>query len=335
MTSNSRWVKAVVIVLVTATLAACAETRIPVAGPTNTPTATTPALIPATPGRSTNSRDFLIQSRDEQRRYRTHVPLAAPPGPRPLLVLLHAGGSSPQTMEFTIGMDSVADRLGIFVAYPEALGGYWNNQRAASVRRSGGRDDRTFVRDVVRDVQRRSSIDSSRIFVGGHADGAIMAALVAAKYPETFSGLAMVSGQLLARPALKPSATTPVLIIHGTRDPLFPYAGTEVAKTGPLLSVDDTVRVFLGALKVKAKGVTTARPDRDPRDGTRVSRTTWGPPSGDPLVTLYRVQNGGSPWPGGLVQTRSSVTRGRTSRDLDASAVIGHFVLDTRRDKAS
>ncbi len=317
-------------VAVLASAAGCSSDPIPVSLPVTATTTRPPALTPATPGRSTNSRDMLLESGGDQRRYRMHVPLAAPPGPRPLLVLLHAGGASPQSMEFTIGMDSVADRLGIYIAYPEALSGYWNNGRAASVRRSGGRDDSLLVRDVVKDIRRHASIDAERVFVGGHADGAVMAAVVAAKYPTAFTGLAMVSGQLLTTPTLHPSATTPLLLVHGTRDPLFPREGLTDPVTGSLLSVDGTLEVYRAALKVGGPGVRSQRPDRDPRDGTRVTRTTWGDQR-SPRVTLYTLDGGGSPRPGGTVQPWSSVTRGRTSRDLDASSIIGHFVLDTRR----
>lgn len=323
-----------VLIAVAAALTACSQRQIPVAVPPTSASATAPVVLPATPGRSTNSRDVLVESGGDQRRYRLHLPLAAPPGPRPLLVLLHAGGSTPQAMEFSIGMDSVADRLGLLVAYPEALSGYWNNGRAASVRRSGGRDDTRFVRDVVTDVERRAAVDPARVFVGGHADGAVMAAQAAASYPAVFTGLAMVSGQLLAPPGITPSGATALLMIHGTRDPVFPAEGLQDTRSGSLLSVDDSLALYRRALRVGGPELTVPRPDRDPRDGTRVTRTTWGPHPAQARVTLFTVVGGGSPWPGGLVQTRTSVTRGRTSRDLDASSVIGHFVLDTRRPPA-
>jgi poly(3-hydroxybutyrate) depolymerase len=112
---------------------------------------------------------------------------------------------------------------------------------------------------------------------------------------------------------------------------LFPYDGLQDPKNGSLLSVDDTLAVYRRALRAGGPQSIVPRPDRDPRDGTKVTRTTWGPKPADAPVTLFTVHGGGNPWPGGAVQTRTSATRGRTSRDLDASAVIGHFVLDTRR----
>lgn len=329
----SRWSRLSVIVAV-AVLTGCSQKPIPVNIPLATETtATTPAAPPpATPGKVTNARDVLISSGGTQRRYRMHVPLVPGTGPRPLIVALHAGGSTPQGMEYSIGLDAVADRLALYVVYPEAIGGFWNNGRPASVRRSGGIDDAQFVLDVVASARKRAAVDSDRVFVVGHGDGGIMAMNVAALHSDVFRGVACVGAQQVNLPG-QPRPRTPMsaLFIHGDTDPTFPWGGTSDAKLGPLSSVVGTVNAYLALDGLSAaKPTVTKLPDRDPQDGTTAARSVWGPSPQGFTVTSYTVLGGGNPWPGGHVVTRNQANKGRTSRDLDAANIVGHFAIETR-----
>ena len=58
--------------------------------------------------------------------------------------------------------------------------------------------------------------------------------------------------------------------------------------------------------------------------GTRVHRDWYGAGPGGAPVAVYLVSGGGHCWPGGL-QYLPERTIGRTSRDLDACAVIWAF----------
>lgn len=244
-------------------------------------------------------------------------------------------------MEYSIGLDSVADRLALFVVYPEAIGGYWNNGRPSSVKnngrpssvkRSGRVDDARFVLDAVDHAISRQPIDRKRVFVVGHGDGGIMAMNVAATHSEVFRGVAVVGGQLVDLPG-QPRPRTPMsaLFIHGNADQVFPWQGVATAKAGgPLLSVDATVRTYLALNGLgSVKPTVGPMPDRDAQDGTTVSRSLWGPSPKGFTVSLYTVAGGGQPWPGGEVSTRNQAVRGRTSRDLDAANVVGHFAIET------
>lgn len=331
----------ITVALAAAVLAGCTSEPVKVNLPARTDAETaapsTSALPPpATPGKVTNSRDQLITSGGTQRRYRMHIPMVSGNGPRPLLIALHSGGSSPQSMEYTVGLDSVADRLSIYVAYPEALGGYWNNGRPSSVKRSGGVNDAQFLLDVIESVKKKQTIDSKRIFVTGLGDGGIMAMQAAAAAPGVFRGVAMVSSQLLAGQPL-PKTPLPLLFIHGNADPVFPWQGIpEVKDGGPVTSMDATIKTALALDGLgSAKPTVTAMPNRDAQDGTTVSRSVWGPSAAGATVTLYTVGGGGYPWPGGAVSTRNQGSHGRTSRDLDAAGVVGHFVLEARDSTAS
>lgn len=298
--------------------------------PSGGPSSGAPAseLGPVTPGKSSNGRTVLISVKgDLQRSYRVHVPLTAPEGPRPLVVVLHGRGSRPQTLQYTTGLDNVADRLGLYIAYPEAVGGYWNDGRKKTVKGSGGVDDVDFLEEVMRDMEARHPIDANRVFVVGHGDGGIMASCFAAARPKLVAGIALVSSLLgdatTCKPPTKPIS---VMLVHGTADPLFPLAGSIEDGLQPFST---TVNYFRMLNKLSGSGKQRKMPDRDPKDGTRVTRTVWGDPKHRVLI-VYTVLHGGYPWPGGESSSRGLARLGRTSRDLDTSAAIGHFALDVR-----
>lgn len=292
-----------------------------------TPSAT-PVARPVTPGKSTNSATYSVTvDRNVPRDYRMHVPLTAPPGPRPLIIMLHGGGSRPQTVQYNIGLDSVADRLGLYVAYPEAVGGHWNDGRKDNVVSSGGVNDVHFIETVIKDVRKRQPVDLSRVFVVGHGDGGIEAACFARARPNLVAGIGMISSQLPDSTGCKlPDKRLSVLLVHGTADPLFPSKGS--VKDG-LQSLPATLRYFRSLDGLTRRGASKKMTDRDRQDGTTVVRTVWGEPTKH-LIAYYSVKGGGYPWPGGESSSRSLARLGRTSRDLDTSGVVGHFALDVR-----
>ncbi len=59
-------------------------------------------------------------------------------------------------------------------------------------------------------------------------------------------------------------------------------------------------------------------------DETTVERRTYGGCDGGSEVVLYAVLGGGHTWPGSQTQFSEAVV-GRTSQDIDASAVIADF----------
>jgi polyhydroxybutyrate depolymerase len=196
--------------------------------------------------------------------------------------------------------------------------------------KSGGVDDVAYIMAIIRDMRARQPIDLSRVFIVGHGDGGVMAACFAAARRNAIAGIALVSSQLADGTGCSaPKKPISVLIIHGREDPVFPWNGsTDVG----LRSVKATNDYFLSLNKLPQKGVKKAMTDRDPKDGTKVAKTLWGDPKRY-MVALYTIDKGGYPWPGGETSSRSLVRLGRTSRDLDTSAIIGHFALDVRPTK--
>jgi polyhydroxybutyrate depolymerase len=93
---------------------------------------------------------------------------------------------------------------------------------------------------------------------------------------------------------------------------------------GRVLSVDQSIAYWVEKNGCSPMPVVTEVPDRDPADGTRVTRKVYVNEDDGTEVILYVVDGGGHTWPGGLQYLPSRVI-GKTSRDIDANEVIWSF----------
>ncbi|MCJ7744103.1 MAG: hypothetical protein MUO99_06035, partial [Dehalococcoidales bacterium] len=100
--------------------------------------------------------------------------------------------------------------------------------------------------------------------------------------------------------------------------------GSVIGGRGRILSVPDSVKYWVTYNQCSATPVITMEADTDPQDGTRVREEVYGQGKDGTEVILYAIEGGGHTWPGGL-QYLSEVIIGRTSRDIDANAVIWDF----------
>lgn len=123
----------------------------------------------------------------------------------------------------------------------------------------------------------------------------------------------------------------------GTKDPFVPWEGgtdpgiwwigkkgERARSIGDLLPVPEGARFWADANGCPPVPSTAYEPDRDPKDGTRVRRETFGPCHGGSEVVLYAVEGGGHTWPGGWQYLPESMV-GPTGRDIDANDVIFRF----------
>ncbi len=98
---------------------------------------------------------------------------------------------------------------------------------------------------------------------------------------------------------------------------------------GSVVSTQRTMRFWAHRNGCAPTPTVTDLPDEDPDDGTRVGLSIF---SGcrDSAVVLYGVESGGHTWPGRF-QNRPIWVVGRTSKDIDGSAVIWEFFKRQKR----
>lgn len=246
-----------------------------------------------------------VRTSDGPRSFRVYRP-AGLTGPAPLVLVLHGGFGTAQQAERAYGWNAQADRGRFLVAYPNGRDRSWN---AGSCCGAGRVNDVAFLRRVVADVQRRAPVDSSRVFIAGMSNGAMMALRMGCQ-TGLFAGIAAVAGTQLA--GCGTARPTSVLQIHGTADQRVPYRG------GPGMARDITGRPRVNGPSAEAVNARWRAIDgcADPvtTSSGPVTRKAARCPGGR-AVELITIHGGRHEWPGG---------RG-AARTLDATSTIWKF----------
>jgi poly(hydroxyalkanoate) depolymerase family esterase len=256
--------------------------------------------------------------------------LYAPPHPVarkvPLVVMLHGCSQDPDDFAAGTAMNERAREQGFFVLYPAQSpdanpARCWNWFNDNHQQRDGGEPG--MIAAMTLAVVRRSGIDARRVYIAGMSAGGAMAAIVAAAYPEIFSGVGvhsglprgaasnasgavavMRSGNANPRqqspaghrppPAPRRARGVPTIVFHGDRDQtVHPRNGEQV------------IAAVLGS--AAAAG---ARPSHHAQGGAHVeqgvsahgrhyTRTTYRGDQGTALAEHWLLHESGHAWSGG------------------------------------
>jgi polyhydroxybutyrate depolymerase len=215
-----------------------------------------------------------------------HVPRGAPPGrDLPLVLAFHGAGGTGAGMEDYSGLTKLSDQRRFLVAYPDAYGPHrvWNLAGAPGA----VPDDVAFTGDLIAQVDRRTCLDSSRIFATGVSNGGGMVARLGCDLSADLRAIAPVAGGYSTLPTCRPSKPVSVLEIHSMRDRVVPYWGRGPARAG------DVIRYMRAWV----------RRDGCPRQVARraiargVVRLQWAPCAQGTAVSHLRFAGGGHEWP--------------------------------------
>lgn len=278
-----------------------------------------------------------IRHRGLNRTYRLHIPLSHDRNnPVPLVIALHGGGGTGYNMEKLSrrGFNTLADREGFVVVYPDGIEKSWNDGRIGKEI-----DDVGFISTLIDRLIKEYNIDPKRIYVTGMSNGAIMSYRLACELTEKIAAIAPVAGNMPQNiyPSCSPSMPISVLAINNANDPLVPFAGGNITgpfgfkKLGKVLSTYDTIGFWVNNNNCSASPVITQEPDTDPKDGTRVRKEVYGNGKNRTDVILYVIEGGGHTWPGGY-QYLSERLIGKTSKDINANEIIWDFFKKHIRD---
>jgi polyhydroxybutyrate depolymerase len=132
----------------------------------------------------------------------------------PLVVALHFATGSGQAMEQATGLTAEAQRAGFDVAYPTAT----------SADRWWTPPDLPRLRRTIAAIERSACIDRSRVYLIGWSNGGSAAVRAACELPGTVAAAVVFAAAVNASRVCSSARTPSVLEIHGTDDPLWPYA---------------------------------------------------------------------------------------------------------------
>ncbi len=290
------------------------------------------------PGLFTSLRDETLQRSVShgglERTYRLYLPGAFGDSPG-LVVALHGGTGNGKAMErLTLGgLNRLADQDSFIVAYPDGIERHWNDGRGLEQYRAQQEevDDVGFISALIDALVEEFGVDPERVYVTGISNGGLMAQRLAIEASDKVAAIAVVAVPMsqVLREMPAPQRPLPVLYIMGTDDPLAPWEGGDLGPAGrdslgKVLSMSETIQYWVTRNGCSGEPNIAWEPDREPEDGTRVRRESHTQCTDDAEVTLYVVEGGGHTWPGGW-QYWPEESIGKTSRDIDANAIIWEF----------
>jgi len=258
---------------------------------------------------------------------------AAPPGGRPLVLMLH--GCTQNAQDFARGtqMNATAEAAGALVLYPTQSqsanpNSCWNWFRPEDQR--AGTGEPALLLAMLRHAMEAQAVDASSVFVAGLSAGGAMAAVMAQQYPDVFaavgvhSGLppgaatnmmgalsAMKSGAKgwRAKPAKGDARAVPLIVLHGDADKTVHHRNAEQLLQGAAAGIATTVQT-------PEQGVSS--------DGQRYTRTSVIDPAApeEVLAEHWLLHGAGHAWSGGDARGSHASARG-----VDASAEMLRFFL--------
>ncbi|MFI2753269.1 alpha/beta hydrolase family esterase [Cellulomonas sp. P22] len=258
-------------------------------------------------------------------------------GTRDLVLVFHGSRQNGQRHRAFTG--NSYDRLaqqGAVVAYLDGYRGNWNDARRQSAfpTRLKGTDDMGFVRAVIDALVMSHGVDRRRVLAVGYSNGGQMVLRIIHEAPELIAGAAVIAATMPAPEDFlvpdAPAVPLPVLLVHGTKDPIVPYGGGEMSRWaqrvfkvgGRSLSMPETAAYFAGRNGISAAPVRTTVPGRDGgRRRTWVERTRYGQDGSAP-VELYTVHGGGHTVPG---PRSAPFVLGATTHDVSTADLVSEL----------
>lgn len=180
------------------------------------------------PGRYVKS----IKEGDLTRSYVLRVPKAYDNKTKlPVVVLLHGWTGSADDVETRTRFGIKADQEGFILAVPDGTEGIGNLKGWNCGFLNLGvpkADDVKFVGDILDATEKDLFVDTDRVFVAGHSNGAMMAYDLGAKLSDRIAAIAVVSGTIGTDKEHVSEPATPVsaIIFHGRKDDTVPYDAT-------------------------------------------------------------------------------------------------------------
>ncbi len=298
---------------------------------------TNPTIIPYQEGLTTN----YITVNNITRKYLVYRPTGMTTVNAVVTVLHGGGGLGLGVAEIGAHPLSVfrtiADNEKFLVVFPEGsldIQGNpgWNDCRSDDVSGSQG-EDITFLKQLNAKLQSELNINSTKMYLTGTSNGALMTYSYAFQFPETIKAIAVSSGNLPQFPesGLCTNGSTiplPILITHGTSDPAMPANGGCVAdiggncNRGKVVSQTATINYWLQRNGLQNVTPTISNFDVNLTDSGNVEKRVYN--GAKPLV-YFALNNAGHAVPSKTVYSNSSVTSGVQNRDIEYAEEVWIF----------
>ena len=249
----------------------------------------------------------------------------------PLVFAFHGLTETGAAIKNYSEFNGVADTAGFAVIYANGLSNRWNVGFQGTG--SSGEDDFGFASAMIDYMIANASncdsnvcaeIDTNRIYSCGMSNGGFFSYLLACQLSHRIAAIASVTGSmtLATYDSCKPSRAVPVFELHGTTDPIVPYAGG--GQSGAK-SIDDVVAYWKNYNGCVGNANTSAITDANTTDGCNIQSIHYNNCNNASEVLHYKIISGGHTWPGMANVQYPEIIVGKTNRDVHGSQEIWRF----------
>jgi polyhydroxybutyrate depolymerase len=232
---------------------------------------------------------------DNVRQYKVHIPPTYKPDvATPLVFCIHGLGQDAVLFCVTgAAMDTKSDAAGFILVMPNGYDNSWNAGTCCGDASTQQLDDVALFRAIFKEVGQHVNVDLDRVYATGLSNGGYMSYRLACEAADIFTAVAPGAGAIGTNDIgggdnttsdftkCEPSRPVSVLDMHGTEDPLIPYA-LQAPSLAQMVMKNGCATTPAPALQPKSGGDTTCVSYQDCPSGIE--------------VTGCSVQNGGHCW---------------------------------------
>ncbi len=283
-------------------------------------------------------KTIIVDGRERQ--YLVHLPPSFNNSKKlPIIFGLHGGGGTYKNTIRFYNLNSLADKNGFIIVYPNAVNKAWTMPGITSRVKNidNGVDDVKFISVLLDSLIANYKVDSNRVFCTGISRGGMFSFYLAYKLSNRITAIAPVCGGISQTIAGDYSFQHPIpaLIINGTNDPLVRYNGgagkfnkrNAENEDADMLPTEELVEKIVKLNNCASNPVVTKIPDIDETDGCNAVDNIYT--CKNVRVEFIKVVNGGHTWPGGS-QYLPKFIIGKVCRDFSASEKIFDFFMKVK-----
>lgn len=268
-----------------------------------------------------NKSSGHIISSEEKRSYLLYVPESYDAAkPTPLVIVIHGFAQWPAHQAQVSVWNDLADEEGFIVVYPSGTSFPKHWRANGDIKGSGSLSiDTQFISDLIDHLEKQYLIDPMRIYANGLSNGGGMSYLLSCELSGRIAAIGSVAGAYLyPLDECTPQRPVPLIVFHGTADPVVPYLG------GPSRSFNVPFPNIPAWVKGYALHNQCApAPEIFPSSGNDISGMHYSGCSQGAEVIFYTIAGGGHSWPGGNPIPKWIV--GNTSQSISATQLMWEF----------
>jgi polyhydroxybutyrate depolymerase len=157
----------------------------------------------------------------------------------PIIYVLHGAEGNGEIMEILSGFTHYGEINNYIIVYPYGTGKsewkslFWNADGCCGISVENKTNDVQYFKDLHSKLLKKYNIDENLVFIAGYSNGAMMALKIACQVPNTFKGVASVSGTMFDLESCNTDNPISILLINGREDKIVRYDGN--LGSGPYL----------------------------------------------------------------------------------------------------